>query len=91
MSSNHAGARAPALHAPYVFRITTDLCPQVLLRILGLMTPHVELPRTICCVRHHDRIHAEIAVDGITPDGADLLLAKISVIVAVRDAQLSRS
>lgn len=80
------GASAPDdLHC---FQITADLCPQALLRILGLVAQLTLIPRSVVCERVDDRLHARIAVDGLSPERAGILLAKISTIVTVRDALL---
>lgn len=83
------GASAPSdLHC---FEITADLCPQALLRILGLVAQLTLIPRSVLCERHDDRLHARIAIDGLSPQRAEILLAKISMIVTVREAFISPS
>ncbi len=86
MTMTSGGAPAPYLHR---FRVTADLCPQAMLRILGLIAQNGLVPRRIVCERLEDRLYAEIAVTGLAPDRAEILLAKIATIVTVREAFLS--
>jgi hypothetical protein len=86
MTTLPAGAHAPGL---YRFHVTADLCPQAMLRILGLVAQNGLVPRRIVSERLEDRLYAEILVTGLTPDRAEVLLAKIATIVTVRDARLS--
>ena len=81
------GASAPYLHR---FHVTADHCPQAMLRILGLIAQNSLVPRRIVCERLEDRLYAEIAVTGLAPERAEILLAKIATIVTVREARLSR-
>jgi len=100
MTTLIAGASAPhstdAASAPeptrlYRFRVTADLCPQAMLRILGLVAQHNAIPRRIVCERLEDRLYAEVSVDGLTVARAEILLAKIAAIVTVRDARMTAS
>jgi hypothetical protein len=79
---------APAPDDLHCFQITADLCPQALLRILGLVAQLTLIPRSVSCERHDDRLHARLAIDGLSPERAGILLAKISMIVTVREALL---
>jgi len=85
MTTLPGGAPAPYL---YRFHVTADLCPQAMLRILGLIAQNSLIPRRIVCERLEDRLYAEIAVAGLSPERAEILLAKIATIVTVRDAKL---
>ena len=85
--SPHSGL-APASNGVSYFQITTDLCPQAMLRILGLIAQNSLIPRSVVCERSDDQLDIEIAVDCLTPERADTLLAKFSTIVTVRRALL---
>jgi hypothetical protein len=85
MNPTADGACAPYLHR---FHVTADLCPQAMLRILGLIAQNSLIPRRVVCERLEDRLYAEIAVAGLSADRAEILLAKIATIVTVRDARL---
>ena len=89
MTTAPDGAPAPEPNCLYCFQVTADLCPQAMLRILGLVAQHTLIPRSIVCERREDRLHARIAVDGLSPERAEILLAKISTIVTVREASTS--
>ena len=89
MKSLSDGADAPEPNDLNCFHVTADLCPQALLRILGLVAQHMAIPRSITCERHDDRLDARIAVDGLTPERAEILLAKIAMIVTVREARMT--
>lgn len=82
------GAPAPEPDGLHCFQVTADPCPQALLRILGLVAQLTLIPRSVLCERHDDRLDARIAVDGLSPERAAILLAKISMIVTVREALL---
>ena len=86
MTTPIEGAPAPDL---YHLHVTTDLCPQAMLRILGLVAQNSLIPRSIACERHADRLHAQIALDGLSGERAEILLAKISAIVTVREAHVT--
>jgi hypothetical protein len=88
MATAPDSAPAPAPNCLHCFQVTADLCPQVLLRILGLVAQHTLIPHSVVLERHEDRIDARIAVDGLSPERAEILLAKISTIVTVREAIL---
>ena len=83
MSTETADAHARRFH------VTADLCPQALLRILGLVAQHMLIPRLMVCERRDDPIRADLALDGLTPERAEILLAKIAMIVTVREALLT--
>lgn len=88
MTSLSTRAASPAPECLYRYRITADRCPQVLLRILGLIAQHVELPGSVACTRHDDRIDAEVAIDSLSPERAEILRLKLAAIVTVRDVVL---
>ncbi len=73
----------------HFFHVTADLCPQALLRILGLVAQNALIPRSMSCEHHDDRLDVRIAVDGLSPERAEILLHKISAIVTVREAVLA--
>jgi hypothetical protein len=84
------GAPAPVAHRLNHFQVTAELCPQVLLRILGLVSQHALIPRNVVCERREDGLHVEIEVDGLPDERAEILLAKMAAIVMVREAVLTR-
>jgi hypothetical protein len=71
------------------FYVTADLCPQALLRILGLVAQNSLIPRDLICERHDDRLQVQIGVDGLSPERAEILLHKISAIVTVHEVVLA--
>lgn len=70
------------------FAIDADHCPQVLLRILGLMARDGTVPVTIAVTREADMLRIAIELDGATLQRCETLLAQIDAMPAVRDAQL---
>lgn len=82
-------ASAPGPNGLHCFHVTTDPCPQALLRILGLVAQQMLIPQSIACERNGDGLSARIAVEGLSPERAGILLAKISTIVTVREAVLT--
>ena len=86
MTTTTDGVRAPYLHR---FHVTADLCPQAMLRILGLIAQNSLIPRRVVCERLEDRLFAEISVAGLSAERAEILLAKIESIVTVRAVVLS--
>lgn len=87
MTSAQPGASAADDARVTRFDVTADLCPQVLLRILGLVAQHSLVPLGVSVRRRMDRLDASIRVTGLSPHAADVLLAKIAAIVAVREAR----
>jgi acetolactate synthase regulatory subunit len=81
------GAPAP-MDCVNHFHVTADLCPQALLRILGLVSQLSLIPLSLSCARSEDGLEVEIAVDGLSDQRAAVLLAKIETIVTVREARL---
>jgi len=89
MNSLSTGATAPEPNRLHCFHIVADPCPQALLRILGLIAQNSLIPLSVVCERHQDRLHAKIALYGVSPARAGILLAKIAMIVTVRDAHMT--
>lgn len=90
MKTTTDGACAPETDCLYRFQVTTDLCPQALLRVLGLVAQNSLIPRSVACERRGDWLYAKLAIDGLSPARAEILRAKIEAIVTVREAFLSR-
>jgi hypothetical protein len=85
MTTPPESAPAPDPNCLNRFEVIADLCPQVLLRILGLIAQNSLIPVNLVCERRGDHLHARIALDGLPPARAEILLAKIATIVTVRD------
>lgn len=88
MNSLSVGATAPEPNRLHCFQIVADPCPQALLRILGLIAQNSLIPLSVVCERHAEQLHAKIALPGLPPERAEILLAKIAAIVTVRDAHM---
>lgn len=73
------------------FHVTADLCPQALLRILGLAAQNSLIPRSVTCERHDDRLEISLSVDSLSPERAEILLHKLSAIVTVREVHVTFS
>ncbi|HVI99484.1 MAG TPA: hypothetical protein VM657_10505 [Sphingomonas sp.] len=69
-------------------RAETDHCPQVLLRILGMVGQHDTIPLSIGAERDEDGQHVTIEIDTLPDHIVALLLAKIEAIVTVRRAEI---
>jgi acetolactate synthase regulatory subunit len=102
MSEPSARGTVPAPHAlsvvPKVPRerlirldVEADLCPQVLLRVLGLVAQQWLIPLTITARSASDSIAIEVELDGaaLSAERAEVLLYKIEAIVSVREARLT--
>ena len=89
MNSLSVGATAPEPNRLHCFHVVADPCPQALLRILGLIAQNSLIPLSVVCERHAGQLHARIALYGLSPERAEILLAKIATIVTVRDTHLS--
>ena len=89
MTSLTNGATAPVPNRLNCFHVVADSCPQALLRILGLVAQNSLIPLSVVCERHEDRLHAKIALYGLSPERAEILLHKIAAIVTVRNAHMT--
>lgn len=70
-------------------RVRADHCPQVLLRVLGLIAQQAVIPVTIAAERRTRELRFEIELDGLPDQSAKVLLAKVEAIVAVRSARIA--
>jgi|GEM_PF-1542576 len=66
--------------------VETDLCPQALLRVLGLITQQGLTPISIAAERHDDGQRIAVAIDALPDDRMSLLTARLEAIVTVRNA-----
>lgn len=66
--------------------VAADLCPQALLRVLGLIAQHGILPLSIAAERREAAQHFAVDVDNLPDQALAVLLAKIEAIVAVQSA-----
>jgi len=71
------------------FEIEADHCPQVLLRVLGLMTRDGTIPVTVAVRRTEDAILIAVGLDGATANRCDHLRQRIEEVPTVRTAILS--
>lgn len=70
--------------------IDTAICPQVTLRVLGLLAQRSLIPLAIAAERRSRSMRLVIELDTLTGAEAELLLAKIEAIVMVRRAKVRR-
>ena len=88
-----ARQRSPTRKTPReqlsTFEIKADHCPQVLLRILGLMTRDGSIPVTVAVTRAPDAIVMTIELDGATPARCKQLRTRIEELPTVHRASLS--
>lgn len=66
--------------------VTTDPCPQALIRVLGLIAQHGVLPLSIEAVRGETAQHLAVDMDHLPEAALTVLVAKIEAIVAVQSA-----
>lgn len=72
-----------------ILRAETDLCPQALLRILGLVAQHGAIPWEIIAERGNAVQRIAIKIDTMPPQALSVLLAKIETVVTVRWVEAS--
>lgn len=68
--------------------VTASLCPQVLLRILGLFAQQSIIPQSIHCEQCENELHATVALINLSSQQAEILHAKIASIVMVQRVSL---
>lgn len=71
-------------------KVCANICPQVLLRVLGLISQHAYVPFTIAAKRRPRTQIFIIEMEGPSDQRAAILLAKVKSIIMVRSASLSR-
>ncbi len=69
-------------------QVEAEICPNVLLRVLDLVSRHALVPLTITSERRDDHLWLEVAVDGLPERAAQILLGNVEAMVKVRDARL---
>jgi hypothetical protein len=67
--------------------VSTDICPQVLLRVLGLVAQHGAIPWSTSFERRRRSLFIEIEFDAASPERAEMLLHKVRAIPTVRSAR----
>jgi hypothetical protein len=94
MSVTHDSTAAPACKAPrdriLRLHVEAELCPQVMLRVLDLLSRQALLPLAIAAERGDDHIRMEIDLEGdlLSEPRDALLIDKVEAIVMVRGARL---
>ena len=73
--------------APTRFRVDAELCPHVMLRVLGLIAQQAVVPAAIRFERSARSVRFEVEVDGLSEHSAQILLEKVRMIVMVRNAR----
>jgi hypothetical protein len=73
--------------------VEADPCPQVMMRVLGLLAQQSLIPLTIAASSTPESIRVEIELDGgiLSEARAERLVHKLAAIVTVRDARVMRS
>ena len=69
-------------------QVDAGICPQVLLRVLGLISQQGLVPLNISYERQRHRLRFLIEMDGLSEHSADVLARKVESIVMVRSARL---
>lgn len=69
-------------------QVVADHCPQILLRVLGLVARHGAIPHTIVFERRPRSLRIEVAVDALGPGTLENLAHKVGTIPTVRSARL---
>ncbi|TZG25759.1 hypothetical protein [Sphingomonas montanisoli] len=70
--------------------VTANICPQVLLRTLGLIAQRDIIPLGIAFERGPRRLRYLIDIEGLSPHHADILASKVSALVRVRSVRWVR-
>lgn len=68
--------------------VETEICPQVLLRVLGLLAQRCIVPLTMEAQRSADGMRLEVDMELPADGDSETLTAKIEAIVMVRSARL---
>lgn len=69
--------------------VETAICPQVLLRVLGLLAQRWIVPFTIAATRRDEFIALVVEMEALPSDQAEALVAKIEAIMMVRSARFA--
>lgn len=73
-----------------MLQVETQHCPQVLLRILGLVAVHDRIPLTIASCRDETTQHIAIGLDSLPEQVGAILLNRVRNMVPVVKAELHR-
>ena len=73
----------------FTIQIEADHCPQVLLRVLGLMTRDGTIPVTVAVRRTEEAILIAVELDGATAERCARLKDRIEEVPTVRKASVS--
>ncbi|MBX3563606.1 MAG: hypothetical protein KF730_03410 [Sphingomonas sp.] len=96
MQNSPARAAAPS-HVPSVkvprervvrLAVETEICPQVLLRVLGLLAQRWIVPLTISAQRSDESMRLEVEIEVPADGDYASLVAKIEEVVMVRSARI---
>jgi hypothetical protein len=71
------------------FAITTELCPQVLCRLLGLLAQQGRIVERVEARQRPKSLHVRLSVAGIEAHHAEIVAAKMRSVVRVRTVRLS--
>lgn len=71
-----------------ILRVSAYICPQVVLRVLGLVAQHGAIPYSIGFARRPRSLRVEIVIDSLDQSAAEILLHKIRAVPMVRTARL---
>ncbi|KQM17231.1 hypothetical protein ASE73_09630 [Sphingomonas sp. Leaf24] len=71
--------------------VTADLCPQITLRILGLLAQRSIIPVTIAVTRRPRSLAMVVVFVPADAQQSAVLLAKIEALVGVRRARLAQA
>lgn len=70
--------------------VDTAICPQVTLRVLGVLAQRSLVPLAIAAERRSRSMRLVIELDTLADADAELLVAKVEAIVMVRRAKVTR-
>lgn len=95
MSSAHDDARRSSVPGKVdrdrIARLEVEAghCPQVLLRVLGLIAQRSIVPFTIVASRSDDDLALSVEIEALPPHQAEALVARVESIVMVRSARFA--
>jgi acetolactate synthase regulatory subunit len=78
----------PGIRRRACLEVTADHCPQVLLRVLGLIARHAAIPHGILIERDQSSLRIEVEVDALAPAHLRTLNFKIEDIPTVRSSRI---
>jgi len=88
MSVSSTGLKTPRDQL-FTMQIEADHCPQVLLRVLGLMTRDGTIPVSVNVTRSEDALLIAVTLDGATAERCARLKDRIEEVPTVRKASVS--